>query len=168
MTAPAGPADSTPTPDAAPAPEATPQQETFTLDYVQKLRDEAAAHRIKAKEAGEAARAEVIKEYEGKLAEKDTSLTELDAAHKEASELLLKLQAVIAAKIPVEDIDDVVALVQGTDEESVSESVSRVKSLLGKSPSHVPATDTTQGSGGGVVPLNGNPVLDILKRAVGA
>ena len=167
MTAPAGSADSAPAPDAAPAPEATPQQETFTLDYVQKLRDEAANHRIKAKEAGDAARAEVIKEYEGKLAEKDTSLTETTQSLTEASATLLKLKAVIEAKIPVEDIEDVVALVQGTDEESVSESVKRVKSLLGKSPAITPATDRTQGSGGDV-PLNGNPVLDILKRAVGA
>lgn len=150
---------------ATPAPEA-PQQETYSLDYVQKLRDEAAGYRVKAKTAGDEAKAEVIKDYEGKLAEKDTAFTELQTLHSEASTSLLKLQAVIAAKIPVEDIEDVVALVQGDTEEAVSASVDRVKSLLGKTPAKVPAVDTTQGQGG-TVPLNGNPVLDILKRAVG-
>jgi hypothetical protein len=129
MTAPAGPADSAPAPDAS-APEA-PAAETFSLDYVKTLRDEAASHRIKAKEAGDAARAEVIKEYEGKMAEKDTALGELSATAKADSEALLKLKAVIAAKIPVEDIEDVIALVQGSDVESITESVNRVKSLLG-------------------------------------
>lgn len=167
MTAPAGPADSAPAPDATAAPEAAPQVETFSLDYVQKLREEAASHRVKAKEAGDEARAATIKEYEGKMAEKDTAFAELSSTAKAGSEMLLKLQAVIDAKIPVDDIPDVVALVQGSDAESVSESVSRVKSLLGKSPSRIPAIDGTQGSGG-AVPLNGNPVLDILKRAVGA
>jgi hypothetical protein len=167
MTEPAAPAESA-TPVAPSAPEATPQAETFTLDYVQKLRDEAAGHRVKAKEAGDAARAEVIKEYEGKMAEKDTAFTELSQTAKADSEMLLKLNAVIAAKIPVDDIADVVTLVQGSDAESISESVARVKSLLGKAPAAVSAVDRTQGTGGGTIPLNGNPVLDMLKNAVGA
>lgn len=151
---------------AAPAPEAT-QQETFSRDYVQSLRDEAANYRNKAKTAAEEAKAAVIKEYEGKLAEKDTAFTELQKTHTEASSMLAKMQAVVAAKISVDDIEDVLALVQGDTEEAIGESVKRVQSLLGKSPARVPAVDTTQGSGG-AVPLNGNPVLDILKRAVKA
>lgn len=156
-----------PTTDAAPEAGQTPQ-ETFSRDYVEALRNEAANYRNKAKTAADEARAEVAKEYKGKLTEKDTAFTALQNTSTEASTELLKLRAVIAAKIPVEDIEDVVALVQGSDEESVSESVNRVKSLLGKSPAKVAATDPTQGAGNGTVPLNGNPVLDILKRAVGA
>lgn len=157
---------STPEAESTPdAPEA--KQETFSLDYVQELRNEAAKHRTKAKEAGEAARAEVIKEYEGKLTEKDASLTELQQAHTEASLELLKLKTVLEAKVPTDDILEVVALVQGSDEESVSASVERVKKLLGKTPANVPAVDSTQGKGG-AIPLNGNPVLDMLKAAVNA
>jgi seryl-tRNA synthetase len=158
------------TPEATPAdqaPEATKQQETFSRDYVQSLRDEAATYRTKAKTAAEEAKAAVIKEYEGKLAEKDTAFTELQTAHTEASTLLTKLKAVVAAKIPVEDIEDVVALVQGDNEEAIGESVKRVQTLLAKAPATSLAIDTTQGKGGQAVPLNGNPVLEILERAVG-
>lgn len=162
MTAPA------PAPAAAAAPEAAPQQqETFTLDYVQKLRDEAAGHRIKAKEAGDEARAAVIKEYEGKAAETSVELTELKTNYATAQLDLLKLKSVLEAEIPVSDVLEVATLVQGSDEASVKESVNRVKALLGKTPAKVAATDPTQGQGSHV-PLNGNPVLDILKRAVGA
>ena len=46
----------------------------------------------------------------------------------------MKLRTALQAGIPSEDVFDVVALVQGNDEESISESVSRVKSLIGKAP----------------------------------
>jgi hypothetical protein len=167
MTAPAGPTpDSTaPAPQSAPA---APQQETFPLSYVQELREEAASHRTKAKTAAEEARNATIQEYEGKFAEKDAAFTELQGKFYEASTDLLKLNAVLAAEIPVSDVLEVVALVQGNDAKSISESVQRVKALLGKAPASVSAVDRTQGTGGGTIPLNGNPVLDMLKNAVGA
>lgn len=161
MTAPA------PAPDAAPAPEATSQQETFSRDYVESLRAEAAKYRVEKNTAVDAAKASVIKDYEGKAAERDVKFSELETNYATAQLDLLKLKSVLEADLPISDVLEVVALVQGTDEESVKESVNRVKSLLGKSPAKVLATDATQGSGS-TVPLNGNPVLEILKRAVGA
>lgn len=161
--------DNTPTTPEAPAaaPEAAPQ-ETFSRDYVEKLRDEAASHRTKAKTAADEARAEVIKEYEGKLATKDTEFSELRASHAEAALELLKLKKVLEAEVPTADILEVAALVQGSDDETVSASVQRVKALLSKAPAHVPATDSTQGSGNGHMPLNGDAVVNALARAVGA
>lgn len=162
--------DTAPAPTAPPAtaPEATPQQETFTRDYVEALRGEAAKYRTEKNSAVDAAKAAVIKEYEGKAVERDAKFSDLETSHAAAQLDLLKLKSVLEAEIPASDILEVVALVQGSDEDSVKESVNRVKALLGKSPANVSATDVTQGSGNGTVPLNGNPVLDILKRAVGA
>jgi sirohydrochlorin ferrochelatase len=153
--------------DAAPAQEATPQQETFSRDYVESLRSEAAKHRTEKNSAVDAAKAAVIKEYEGKAAERDSKISEIETNYATAQLDLLKLRSVLEAGISTDDVLEVVSLVQGSDEESVNESVNRVKALLGKAPSKVAAVDPTQGQGSHV-PLNGNPVLDILKRAVGA
>ncbi|AZS11985.1 scaffolding protein [Mycobacterium phage Zetzy] len=144
-----------------------PKVETFSRDYVEELRRENAGLRVSKKEAVEAAKAEVIREYEAKAAEKDTTITELQTSLSDRDLELLKIKAVLGAEVPTEDVLDVVSLIQGTDEDSVSESVKRVKALLGKAPAKSPAFDPTQGSGSHI-PLNGNPLLDALKRAVGA
>jgi hypothetical protein len=80
---------------------------------------------------------------------------------------LLKLKAVVSEGIPTEDILDVAALIQGSDEETISESVKRVKSLLDKAPARERPVDPSQGSGN-VLPLNGDPLLETVKRIVGA
>lgn len=149
-----------------------PKVETFSREYVEGLRQEAAKYRNEKKDAVERAktetRAEVVKEYEPQLAEKDSRISELESDLAARELELLKLKAVLKAEIPTEDVLDVVTLIQGTDEETVSESVKRVKALLGRAPAKAPAVDPTQGTGSGHMPLNGNPVLDALKRAVGA
>lgn len=152
--------------------EATPEapaapQETFSLEYVQGLRQEAAKYRSERKDAVERAKAEVIRDYEGKLSERESAFNELQGQLSDRGLELLKLKAVISEGIPVEDVLDVAALIQGSDEESVSESVRRVKSLLDKAPVRERPVDPSQGSGN-VLPLNGDPLLESVKRMVGA
>ncbi|AXH50385.1 scaffolding protein [Mycobacterium phage Ollie] len=148
-----------------------PKVETFSREYVEGLRSEAARYRNEKKDAVEeaktATRAEVVKEYEPQIAEKDSRISELEIDLSARALELLKIKAVLNAEIPSEDVLDVVTLIQGTDDDTVSESVKRVKALLGKAPAKSPAFDPTQGSGSHL-PLNGNPLLDALKRAVGA
>lgn len=160
------------TPEAIPAgdaPEATPPQETFSADYVKELRDEAAAARIAKKTAVDAAKAEVIKDYEGKLAGKDTAFAELQSTHTTTSTELLKLQAILADDdFAKEDVLKVAELVAGSDEETISESIKRVKAIYGgKAPANDRLVDPSQGSGSHI-PLNGDPILNMIKSAVGA
>lgn len=156
----------TPEAPADAAPEANKQQqETFSREYVESLRQEAASARVAKKDAAEEARQEVVKEYEPKLAEKDTAYAELATTHKVTSTELSRLKAVIAAEIPTADIFNVAGLVQGDTDESISESVERVKAIYGKSPAKDRPVDPSQGQGSHI-PLNGQPVLDMLKRAV--
>ena len=155
------------TPTPAPAPEAKPAEDTFSRQYVEDLRAEAAKYRTEKKDAVEAAKAEVIQEYESKLSEKGTEFADLESKFLEASLELTKLKAVLEAEIEADDVLEVAALVQGSDEESISESVKRVKTLLGKTPKYAPAIDHTQGSGS-VPALNDNALLEKLKLAVGA
>jgi hypothetical protein len=155
----------TTTENAAPAQEAP--AETFSREYVQELRNEAAKYRTEKNTAVEAARAEVIKDYESKLAQKDGSLSEMETEVSARQLELLKLKMVLNEGIPTEDVLDVVSLVQGADEETVSESVKRVKSLIGKKPPADRPVDPSQGQGNHL-PLNGDPLLETVKRMVGA
>lgn len=161
------------TPDVTPAdiPDVDPEAKTFSEDYVKGLRAENAAARVAKKEAVDSAkvevRAEVVAEYEPQIAERDTRITELETAFADQSLELVKLRAVIAAKVPTDDIDAVAGLVQGTDDESIGDSVKRVMSIYGKKEQLSPPIDPSQGAGG-TTPLNGDKIANLLKRAVGA
>jgi hypothetical protein len=115
----------------------------------------------------EKAKAEVIRDYEGQLSERESAFNELKGELSVRGLELLKLKAVVSEGIPTEDILDVAALIQGSDEETISESVKRVKSLLDKAPARERPVDPSQGSGN-VLPLNGDPLLETVKRIVGA
>ena len=146
------------------AQEATP--ETFSLEYVQQLRSEAAKYRSERKAAVEAAKVAAEAEFQSKLDEAGARFTELEQA-KAASDLeVLKYQKVVEAEVPAELVADLVALVQGYDEESISESVAKLKSVMGHT-SRDRAVDPMQGSGN-AEPLNGDPLLARLKQVVGA
>ena len=158
--------DETTTETVTPAAPEAPKQETFSLDYVQGLRQEAAKYRTEKNEAVAAAKAELAAKYDQALAAKDS---EFEAVRNDMSarELeLVKLRAAIKAGIPSGDVLDVVDLVQGSDEESISESVARVKQLIGKAPTRDRPIDPSQGSGN-TLPLNGDPLLESLKKIVG-
>ncbi|ATW60883.1 scaffolding protein [Mycobacterium phage Archetta] len=164
---------STETPDAGATTETKTDEaaKTFSAEYVKDLREEAARYRTEKKDAVEAAktetRAEVVAEYEPQIADRDTKIAELERTVADQTAELLKLKAVVDAKVPVEDVFTVAELVHGADQESISESVKRVMSIYGKKQKPDVPTDPSQGSGG-ATPLNGDPIANLLKRAVGA
>ena len=140
--------------------------ETFSLEYVQQLRSEAAKYRSERKAAVEAAKVAAEAEFQSKLDEAGARFTELEQA-KAASDLqVLKYQKVVEAEVPAELVADLVALVQGYDEDSISESVAKLKSVMGHQVRDR-AVDPLQGSGN-AEPLNGDPLLARLKQVVGA
>jgi hypothetical protein len=131
------------------------------------LRQEAAKYRTERNEAVANAKAELQSEFEAQLATKNTEFNELESQLSSRSVELLKYKSILQAGIPSEDVFAVADLVQGNDEETVSQSVERVKSLIGKNPSKDRPVDPSQGKGS-VIPLNGDPLLETLKRMVGA
>jgi hypothetical protein len=146
-----------------PAQEATP--ETFSLEYVQQLRSEAAKYRSERKSAVEEAKAAATAQFAKELEAAGSKYAELEQA-KAASDLeVLKYQKVVEADVPSELVSDLVALVQGYDEDSISESVEKLKSVMGHT-SRDRAVDPMQGSGN-AEPLNGDPMLARLKQIVG-
>ena len=150
-----------------PVAQEAPKPETFSLEYVQGLRQEAAKYRTERNEAVANVKAELQAEFESQLSAKDNEFGELKSQLTAREVELLKLKAILAAGIPTDDVLTVADLVQGSDETTVSESVERVKSLIGKNPPKDRPIDPSQGSGN-TLPLNGDPLLETIKRIVGA
>lgn len=150
----------------------TPSAETFSLDYVQQLRQEAAKYRNEKKTAVEEAVTKLSQEWEGKIAAKDVELTEVttNASSKELE--LAKLRIALRALDPDIKMDEpsraekLAELLKGQDEESIMGSAKSALDLFGGSLKPSRAVDPTQGSGGGVLPLNGDPLLNALKGIV--
>ena len=156
--------------DAAPAQEAQEadpaQEQTFSLDYVQQLRAEAAKYRQDKKTAVKAAEDAITSQWQ----------TKLDAAGDEYADLknqvatneiqVMRYQAMIDQGIPVEVMPDVISLVGGHDEETVAASVAAAKKLLGATARDA-AVDPMQGSGNLTPALNSDELEDSLRRALG-
>lgn len=146
----------------------------WAREKLTKANNEAAKYRTEKNDAVTKAqtdtRAEVIAEYEPQVSERDAQIATLTTDLTAATTDNLKLRAVLGSEgVAASDVLDLVELVQGSDEESITASVKRVLAVYGKKESASPAYDPTIGSGnGGTVPLNGSPVLDMLKAAVGA
>ena len=156
--------------DAVPAQEAQEadpaQEQTFSLDYVQQLRAEAAKYRQDKKTAVKAAEDAITSQWQ----------TKLDAAGAEYADLknqvatneiqVMRYQAMIDQGIPVEVMPDVISLVGGHDEETVAASVAAAKKLLGATARDA-AVDPMQGSGNRTPALNSDELEDSLRRALG-
>ena len=156
--------------DAAPAqeaPEADPAQEqTFSLDYVQQLRAEAAKYRQDKKTAVKAAEDAITSQWQTKLDAAGAEYADLknQAATNEIQ--VMRYQAMIDQGIPVEVMPDVISLVGGHDEETVAASVAAAKKLLGATARDA-AVDPMQGSGNLTPALNSDELEDSLRRALG-
>ncbi|QFP95500.1 scaffolding protein [Mycobacterium phage GaugeLDP] len=162
------------TPEGTPAPEAAtpmePQGKVYDEAYVKALRDEAASHRVAKKDAVEAAVKELNEKHAAELAARDTAYTELQNELGAAWIELEKVYLSLDAKVPNDKVRAFIEILDGTDRDSIAESVEKrlslVEGLGGGKPS--PAFDPSQGRGGRPpLPLNGDPILDAISRAVG-
>lgn len=168
------PNDAVATPAIPVAPEATDkpleaQPKVFDEAYVKSLREEAAAARVAKKDAVDAALKEANDKFQAELAAKDTAYTELQGEIAAARIELEKLYVTIDANVPSEKVRAFVGILQGTDTETIQASAKSAYELAGGFSTKSPAFDPTQGFGGrDPLPLNGDPILDALKRAVGA
>ena len=142
--------------------------ETFSREYGETLRGEAAKYRNEKKTAVEQAQAQKDVEWQAKLdaqlGETNRLGTDLGSAWVE----LQKLYSAIDESVPSDKLRSFAGVIQGSDAESIAASAKSAKELFGGVNTSQPAVDPTQGSGGGSIPLNGDPILAALKKAVGA
>ncbi|AMQ66753.1 scaffolding protein [Mycobacterium phage Mulciber] len=166
------------TPDSTPAGDATPvvhdkplepAPKVYDEDYVKSLRQEAAAARIAKKDAVEAAVKELNEKHQAELAARDTAYAELEKQLGDAWVQLQKLHTALEAKVPSDKVLQFSKILQGTDKESIEASARENLELIGgfeKKP--VAGFDPTQGFGGKKdIPLNGDPILNAIKGALG-
>lgn len=145
-----------------------PETKVFDEAYVKSLRDEAAAARVAKREAEEAAREAVKTEYESKLAEESVKYTELQNELSKAQLELEKVYVSLDAKVPSDKVRAFVEILKGDDRESIEASAKSGLELFGGFDSKSPAYDPSQGLGGRKeIPLNGDPILNAIKQAVG-
>jgi hypothetical protein len=152
---------------AQPAPVAA-TADSFSLEYVQQLRGEAAKYRNEKKDAVEAARAETTQQWESKLDEASNATAKLQSQLSSANTEMVKVTTALTLGVPSERVVQFAALLKGDSEEDIKSSAESAKELFGDFKQSVPATDPTQGTGGGKdLPLNGDPILAALTKAVG-
>ena len=156
----------TPTPADVPAPDAPPPAEPQQDKYdelvalnaeIRKLKKDTATEVNRLKNEAQtlrSAKTEAVEQFEGIMA--SAAIAELTVA---------KYKACIAEGIPVDSLEEAVSLVNGTDLESITESVTAVKSLMGRAVRD-PAVDPYQGSGNSVA-LNGDELENTLRSALG-
>ena len=140
---------------------------TFDEAYVKSLRDEAAAARVAKKDAVDAAVKLANEAHQAELAARDTAAAELQNELAAARLELEKYRIAVEAKVPSDKVAAFVNILQGSDSESIAESAKSALELAGGFSATKSAFDPTQGFGGKPLPLNGDPILDALKKAVG-
>ena len=161
--------DNESTTPAAEAPEADGQQ-TFSLEYVKSLRDEAAKHRT----AKQAIVDELTAKHDVALnaakAEAEAKYAELqgEATSKDVS--IAKLRAAFELNVPADKLESFLDSVQGSTPDEVQESAKKLSDLVGgfqPKSAVIPAIDPTQGQGTQHPPLNGNPLLRSIEKKLG-
>lgn len=158
----------TPTPDVTPNTPGPVPVETFSRDYVEGLRSEAAKYRNEKKDAVEAAKAELSAEWEAKLAAKDVELSTFQSDSLAKDVTLSKLRAAIDLGIPSDKLVAFSEVIKGDTEEDIKASAQSAKELFAVR-TNDPATDPTQGSGGRApLALNGDPLMQMVRTIVGA
>ncbi|MGW1740029.1 hypothetical protein ACWCPQ_14595 [Nocardia sp. NPDC001965] len=138
-------------------------------DWAQKLikdtNAEAASHRVAKTEAMANARTQVEAEFAQRLTESASTIQGLEDKLTVTSLELEKLRATVTAKVPSEAALEFASILQGTTPEEIKSHAEAAKKLFGAVEGRDRPVDPTQGTGN-PIPLNGDPVLDALTRAL--
>lgn len=142
-------------------------------DWARKLisdaNSEAAKYRTEKNQAVEAAKAEVEKQYSSQLEKVQAELAEKAESEASARFEVDRLKVALAAGIESDKVTSFARLLQGDSEEALRSHADELKKLFtvkGDAPVAQKATDSSQGTGNSVPPLNGDPILDSLKAVL--
>lgn len=131
---------------------------------------EAAKYRVEKKEAVEAAKQEVTESFNARIAELEAELTAKDSDATAARADATKLRAAIKADIETSKVLDFADLLKGETEDELVSHAESLKNLFASDNPGVtkqPPVDPSQGvTGKTVPPLNGDPILAAIERAV--
>lgn len=142
----------------------------WAQDTIAEANAEAAKYRVEKKDAVEAGKAEVEASWKTKVEELEASIADRESAMSEARTDVTKLKAALEAGIDTEKVLSFASLLKGDTEEELKSHAEEVKQLFAVSdpatPPKTPAVDPSQGTGN-PLPLNGDPLLAAVSKAVG-
>lgn len=131
---------------------------------------EAAKYRVEKKEAVEAAKQEVTESFNARIAEIEAELAEKDSDATAARADATKLRAAIKADIETSKVLDFADLLKGETEDELVSHAKTLKTLFAADnpgATKQAPVDPSQGqTGKNVTPLNGDPLLQAIERAV--
>lgn len=131
---------------------------------------EAAKYRVEKKEAVEAAKQEVTESFNARIAEIEAELAAKDTDASEARADATKLRAAIKADIETSKVLDFADLLKGETEDELVSHAETLKTMFAPDnpgASKQAPVDPSQGrTGKNVPPLNGDPLLQAIERAV--
>jgi hypothetical protein len=128
---------------------------------------EAAKYRTEKNDAVAAAKVALSAEYDAKLTEAADKYTELEYKLSARELDLLKLETALGLDIPSTKAKKFAALLTGTTEDEIKASAAEAKELFGGLNTPDRPTDPSQGSAN-TLPLNGDPLLAMVRKVVGA
>lgn len=143
------------------APEAGSEQ-TFTLEYVQQLRNEAAKHRTAKQAVEDKLKAQHEQALVAAKAEADVKIAEAQALVGAKDIEVAKLKAALELGVPRDKIETFVDSIKGSTVEEVNASAKSLSDLAGgfaAPAASATATDPTQGRGAQPHPLNSDGLL---------
>lgn len=142
--------------------------ETFSLDYVQTLRQEAAKYRTEKNDAVTAAKDSVDRDWATKVTGVEEKSSALEAELGDAWVYAAKIEAAVAAGVPSDKLLAFVQILKGSDQATIDASVESARALFGGFSTAVRATDPTQGSGSiPALGLNSDDLLNSVKSKLG-
>jgi hypothetical protein len=140
---------------------------------IRDLRSEAAGYRTQKNDAEARVRSAVEAEWQQKLAEASTAKEAAEAQLTSAQLEVKKLRAAFGA-IAGEGSEDLIqradkfaALIQGSTDEEITTHATELQSLFGSPKVRTPAVDRSPGGGDPALALNGDPLTQSLKAALG-
>lgn len=141
----------------------------WARDKITKANNEAAKYRTEKNDAVEAAKAEVTETFTSKIEALEAQIAERDTDLTGSRTEVERLKATIEAGIPHDKAFSFAALLKGDDAEQLKSHADELKSLFtteDATPSKKPATDPSQGNTGNPLPLNGDPLLAAITKAI--
>lgn len=141
----------------------------WAREKLTKANNEAAKYRNEKNEAVEAAKAEVTESFTSKVEALEAQIAERDAEANSARTEVERLKATIEAGIDHDKAYSFAELLKGESAEELKSHAEQLKELFTNEEApktNTPATDPSQGSSGKPLPLNGDPLLAAVTKAI--
>ena len=141
----------------------------WAREKLTKANNEAARYRTERNTAVEEAKAALTAEHTVALEAATAATGEVQDKLTRSELDLAKIKAVLGLEVPIDKVLSIAELVKGDTEDEVKAHAQSVAGLFagGAVAPVVRATDPSIGTGAvASIPLNGNPILDAIKKAV--